>query len=211
VRSTIDQGALHQEGVIRLRMGGAGTMLAAGDFIPMAAQLHLAAQIDVKVAQLALAQLRDSTGDIAINLSIETITDFNFHHQLVELLQANSDICSRLSFEVLENGVFKQLDAFWELAQAIRPLGCCIGIDYFGQHLVEVGKLAAMGLDYVKVHPNYVRGLSQNPGNQEFLRGLCKVVSHLGIAVIALGVDAEDELPLLASLGFDGFTGPGIK
>jgi EAL domain-containing protein (putative c-di-GMP-specific phosphodiesterase class I) len=29
--------------------------------------------------------------------------------------------------------------------------------------------------------------------------------------VIALGVEHQEDLPLLASLGFDGATGPGIK
>ena len=31
------------------------------------------------------------------------------------------------------------------------------------------------------------------------------------IVVIALGVESEADLPLLASLGFDGMTGPGVK
>jgi len=32
----------------------------------------------------------------------------------------------------------------------------------------------------------------------------------LGITVIALGVENKDDLPLLAQLGFDGATGPGV-
>jgi EAL domain-containing protein (putative c-di-GMP-specific phosphodiesterase class I) len=33
----------------------------------------------------------------------------------------------------------------------------------------------------------------------------------LGIVVIALGVENRDDLPLLAKLGFDGATGPGVR
>ena len=32
-----------------------------------------------------------------------------------------------------------------------------------------------------------------------------------GIAVIAVGVEAHADLPLLAGLGFDGATGPGLR
>jgi len=36
-------------------------------------------------------------------------------------------------------------------------------------------------------------------------------VAHaLGITVIAQGVEHADDLPLLAQLGFDGATGPGV-
>jgi EAL domain-containing protein (putative c-di-GMP-specific phosphodiesterase class I) len=64
--------------------------------------------------------------------------------------------------------------------------------------------------NYLKVHPSLVRGLRNNPGNQELLRGLCSMAHALGITVIALGVESRDDLPLLAQLGFDGATGPGI-
>ena len=52
--------------------------------------------------------------------------------------------------------------------------------------------------------------LLQNEGNQEFLKGLCNMAHALGITVIALGVESKDDLPLLAKLGFDGATGPGV-
>lgn len=205
------QTGMHQEGMIRLQVDDADTPLVAGDFMPIAAHLHLTARIDLKVVRLAIAHLRSTPGDIAINLAAETIADFNFHHLLMELLQANRDVCDRLLFEVPEYGVFKQFDAFWDLVHSIKPLGCRVGIDYFGQQFVQADKLSALGLDYIKVHPSYLRGLADNPGNQEFLKGLCNVVHHFGITVIALGVESEGDLPLLNSLGFDGATGPGIK
>jgi diguanylate cyclase (GGDEF)-like protein len=206
-----NQAAIHQEGVIRLQVDAAGALLPAGDFMPMAAHLNLTAPIDLQVVKLAIEYLRTTPGDIAINLSAETIADFNFRHELALLLQANPDMCKRLLFEVPEYGVFKQFDAFRDLVHTVKPLGCRVGIEYFGQRFAEGDKLADLGLDYIKVHPSYVHGIASNPGNQEFLKGLCSVARNFGIVVIALGVESEADLPLLASLGFDGMTGPGVK
>ncbi|MGK2953667.1 MAG: bifunctional diguanylate cyclase/phosphodiesterase [Thiobacillus sp.] len=203
--------ALHREGVIRLQMDAEGTLLSAGDFMPMAAQLNLTAPIDLQVVKLAIERLRTTPGDIAVNLSAETISDFNFRHELAVLLQANPDMCKRLLFEVPEYGVFKQFDAFRDLVTTVKPLGCRVGIEYFGQRFAESDKLAGLGLDYIKVHPSYVHGIASNPGNQEFLKGLCSVARNFGIVVIALGVESASDQPLLASLGFDGMTGPGVK
>ena len=203
--------ALHREGVIRLQVDTQGTPLSAGDFMPMAAQLNLTALIDLGVVKLAIEHLRTSTGDIAVNLSAETIADFHFRNELTQLLKANPDVCKRLLFEVPEYGVFKQFDAFRDLVRTVKPLGCRVGIEYFGQRFAEGDKLADLGLDYIKVHPSYVHGIANNPGNQEFLKGLCSVARNFGIIVIALGVESDDDLPLLASLGFDGVTGPGVK
>ncbi len=203
--------ALHSEGVIRLSVDSQGTPLSAGDFMPMAAQLNLTAPIDLRVVKLAIEHLRTSSGDIAVNLSAETIADFSFRNELTQLLKAYPEVCQRLLFEVPEYGVFRQFDAFRDLARNLKQLGCRVGVEYFGQRFAESDKLADLGLDYIKVHPSYVRGLSDNPGNQEFLKGLCKVAHSIGITVVALGVQDRTDLPLLASLGFDGATGPGIQ
>lgn len=203
--------ALHREGVIRLQIDSQGTLLSAGDFMPMAAQLNLTAPIDLGVVKLAIEHLRTSSGDIAVNLSSDTIANFHFRNELTQLLKAYPEVCKRLLFEVPEYGVFQQFDAFRELARNLKQLGCRIGVEYFGQRFAEGEKLASLGLDYIKVHPSYIRGIVDNPGNQEFLQGLCKVAHAIGITVVALGVENKDDLPLLASLGFDGATGPGIK
>lgn len=202
--------ALHQEGVIRLKPGGGDTVLSAGDFMPMAAKLNLTAPIDLGVVRLAIEHLRLGAGDVAVNLSAETIGDFNFRNQLVELLKGHPDMCKRLLFEVPEYGAFRAFDAFCDLARTLKQLGCRVGIEYFGQRFAESDKLASLGLDYIKVHPSYVQDIVNNAGNQEFLRGLCRAAHGLGIEVIALGVASKDDLALLAELGFDGATGPAI-
>lgn len=206
------QQALHQEGVIRLQLDSSGQqLLSAGDFMPMAATLNLSAPIDLSVVKLAIEHLQQRDGDIAVNLSAETIADFGFSNQLMQLLQGYPTLCPRLLFEVPEYGVLKQFDAFCHLVRDLKRLGCRVGIEYFGQHFVQTDKLATLGLDYIKVHPNYIRGIQQHSGNQEFLQGLCNMAHALGIVVIALGVEQADDLPLLAQLGFDGATGPGVR
>ena len=201
---------LHQEGMLRLRTDDKGTLMTAGEFMPMAAQLNLTAPIDLGVVKLAIEHLRTSSGDIAVNLSAETIADNAFRRDLMHLLKAYPEVCKRLLFEVPEYGVFRQFDAFRDLAAQLKQLGCRVGIEYFGQRFADSGKLADLGLDYIKVHPSYIRGITTNEGNQEFLKGLCNMAHALGITVVALGVESKTDLPLLAALGFDGATGPGI-
>ena len=202
---------MHQEGMLRLQVDAAGTLLSAGDFMPMAAQLNLTAPIDLGVVKLAIEHLRSTAGDIAVNLSAATVANFSFRHELIQLLKTYPEVCQRLLIEVPEYGVLKQFDAFRELAHQLKQLGCRVGVEYFGQSFAESGKLADLGLDYIKVHPSYIRDIASNEGNQEFLKGLCKVAHAIGITVVAQGVENKTDLPLLAALGFDGVTGPGVK
>lgn len=203
---------LHREGVLRLLVDACDQPLPAGDFMPVAARLRLTAPIDLAVVRLAIGRLHDHAGDdVAVNLSAESIADFGFRQQLTRLLLSHKTQCSRLLFEVPEYGVSRHFDAFRDLANRLKALGCRVGIEYFSLRFVEGDKLASLGLDYLKVDPGYVRSLGGNAGNQEFLAGLCAMAHALGIAVIAQGVESTGELPLLTRLGFDGATGPGIQ
>ena len=202
---------LHHEGALRLQVDGSSQPLSAGDFMPMAAALHMSAPVDLSAVRLALAALDQSTGRIAVNLAAESLSTFSFLHQLTDLLKQHPGCCKRLLFEVTEYGVSRQPEAFRELALRLKAMGCQVGIDYFGRRFVESDSLASLGLDYIKVDPAYVRGIAASAGNQEFLDGLCSMAHSLGIEVIAGGVEQAGDLELLARLGFDGATGPGIK
>jgi len=201
---------LHQEGMVRLQFEPSKPLMTAGDFMPVAAHLHLTAMIDLEVIRLAIQHLSTITDDVAVNLSAETISNWTFRTDLLKLLRSNIKICPRLWFEVTEYGAFKHFDAFKDICVVLKDFGCHIGIEQFGQRLSESQKLTELGLDYVKIHPGLVDGIEQNKGNQEFLNRFCSIAHAVGAIVIAVGVKSEAELSILKSLGIDGATGPAI-
>ena len=90
-------------------------------------------------------------------------------------------------------------------------IGCQMGIEHFGRQFSEIGRLHDLGLDYIKVDASFIRNLESNAGNQAFLKGLSTIAKGIGLKVIAEGVGNEAELTALASVGFDGATGPAIQ
>ena len=210
VRTTSGQ-SLHQESVVRLQTTLDGPWLVAGDFIPMAARLKLSSTLDFEVIRLALDTLQSVPGDLAVNLSTDTIADWGFHNRLSSLLNQQPDLCARLWIEVSEYGAFRQLEAFRDLARTLKALHCRVGIEHAGHRLSDLAQLADLGLDYLKVDSSLVRAIDQHSGNQELLKGLCKMARTFGITVIAEGVQTEAELALLPQLGFDAATGPAVS
>jgi len=200
----------HQEGFIRLQAEQDGNWLVAGDFMPMAVRHKLTATLDLAVLEHAFAALQAEPGDIAINICAETIADWGFRNNLTHLLERHSSLCPRLALEVTEYGALQQLEAFRNLTRTLKTHGCHVGIDHAGLQLRLWPQIAELGLDYLKVDYELIRGAPQAAGTQEILTGLCKIAHAMGIKVIAEGVQNEQELVLLPTLGFDGATGPAI-
>jgi EAL domain-containing protein (putative c-di-GMP-specific phosphodiesterase class I)/GGDEF domain-containing protein len=201
---------MHREGVIRLQTEADGPWRPAGDFMPFAVRLNLTPSLDLGVIKLAFEALRKEAGNFAVNLTADTFADPNFRKQFIDQIKSQGDLARRLWVEVPEYGTVSHFDAFHELCRALKILGCKVGIENFGRKLAEVDKLADLGVDYVKVDTSFVRGIDQNDGNREFLKGLCKMVHSIGITVIAVGVQNQQELDTLVAIGFDGVTGPAV-
>ncbi len=205
------ESSLHREGVVRLQTEIDGPWRPAGDFMHFAVRLNLTTSLDLGVIRLALDELRRRPENFAVNLSAETIADWSFRTQLLALLKDNADLCQRLWMEIPEYGALRHYAAFRELCLTLQQLGCKVGIEQFGRKLSQIDRFADLGIDYVKVDSSFVHGIDGHTGNQELLKGLCRMVHGIGILAIAVGVSTRAELDCLAGLGFDGATGPAIS
>lgn len=201
---------LHLECPLRLQATENGEWLTAGSFMPMASRLAMTADLDLAATRLALDKIAAGTPAVAVNLSGESIFDPIFRNRLQSLVASRKELAPRLWLEVAEIGAFSHFDAFHAFCDALRPLGCRLGIEHFGRQFSEIGRLHDIGLDYLKVDGSFIRAIDQHPGNQAFLKGLCAIAHKIGLTVIAEGVQTKEELAALPELGFDGATGPAV-
>ena len=163
---------LHQEAVVRMQAQADGGWLEASDFIPTAMRLNLTGSLDLAVMRHALQVLESSTGDLAINLCIESVAERADRDKLVDLLRQHPELCSRLWVEVPEEGAFRKFDVLQDFCRVFQELGCRTGIEHFGQHQGEFGRLTGLGLHYLKIDASFVHGINQNRNNQKFLKGI---------------------------------------
>ena len=201
---------LHLECPLRLQATEDGEWLAAGAFMPMASRLSMTTELDLSVVRLALDRIAAGLPAVAVNLSGESILDASFRARLYAQIAARRDLAPRLWMEVSEIGAFQHFEEFHAFCDALRPLGCRLGIEHFGRQFSEIGRLHRIGLDYLKVDGSFIRAIDSQPGNQAFLKGLCSIAHNIGLTVIAESVQTAEELAILPELGFDGATGPAV-
>jgi len=201
---------LHLECPLRLQASEGGEWLAAGSFMPMASRLSMTTELDLAAVRLALERIAAGAAAVAVNLSGESILVASFRSRLQSLIAARKELAPRLWLEVSEVGAFQHFAEFRAFCNALRPLGCRLGIEHFGRRFSEIGRLHDIGLDYLKVDGSFIRAIDTQQGNQAFLKGLCSIAHNIGLTVIAEGVQTAEELATLPDLGFDGATGPAV-
>jgi len=207
----MDGKAIHRESPVRLQLKENEAWIPAGEFIAWANRLDLVSRLDEMVIEKAIDELNNGGSDVGVNISSRDICDPQFIKKLIRLVKSNPGCADKLWLEVPEQGVFEHFGDFRSFCNAIKPLGCKVGIEHVGTHVSRLGELHDLGLDYIKIDVSIIRDIDKNTGNKAFLRGLCLIAHSIGLLAIAEGVQTAAEIECLPELGLDGMTGPGVK
>jgi len=103
--------------------------------------------------------------------------------------------------EISEQESIENFAIFREMRDSWRELGLQIAIDDAGAGYASLEAIMEITPDFLKADMRLVRGIDTDPPRQEVLRALNAVARRIGAAVIAEGIETQEELRVLRQLG----------
>jgi EAL domain-containing protein (putative c-di-GMP-specific phosphodiesterase class I) len=183
----------------------AGDLFAAADRCDLREELsHLIQEGAINLAANWPAAL--NTLRLAVNLGAEELTD-GYGPRLLELLTAANLAPDRLTLELTEESLIRDLDLASGQLELLRAKGVRIAVDDFGTGYSSLAYLKALPLDYLKLDKDMTPDILGTGKDRVILRAIIAMAKALSIAVIAEGVEKAEELELLKAEGCDYFQG----
>lgn len=183
----------------------AGDLFSAADRCDLREELsHLIQEGAINLASnwpAALSSLR-----LAVNLGAEELTD-GYGPRLLDLLKAANFAPDRLTLELTEESLIRDLDLASGQLELLRAKGVRIAVDDFGTGYSSLAYLKALPLDYLKLDKGMTPDIVGIGKDRVILRAIIAMAKALSIAVIAEGVERVEELELLKAEGCDYFQG----
>jgi EAL domain-containing protein (putative c-di-GMP-specific phosphodiesterase class I) len=149
-----------------------------------------------------LAQLR-----LSVNVTAADIARPGFAEGFLAMIDASGFPRNRLTVELTESGLVDDLAAAAELLAELRAGGCRVAIDDFGTGYSSLAYLKALPLDYLKIDKKLAQDITGTARDRIVVRGVIDMARSLGLAVIAEGVETEEQLALLAREGCNYYQG----
>jgi diguanylate cyclase (GGDEF)-like protein len=150
----------------------------------------------------ALARLR-----LAINLTAADIARAGFVTSFLAMIDETGFPRSRLTVEVTESGLIEDLAGAATVLADLRAGGCRVAIDDFGTGYSSLAYLKALPLDYLKIDKDLSADISGSTRDRIVVRGVIDMARSLGLAVVAEGIETEEQLALLAAEGCNYYQG----
>ena len=180
--------------------------ISPDEFIPVAERSGLIGPLTTRMLDLSLAAVADWRRhgvdlSIAVNLSSRSLLDADLVDEVSRLLRRHSVPPAQLTLEVTESSVMADPARATALLHELRALGVRLSVDDFGTGYSSLSYLKRLPVDEVKIDRSFVTGLQDRGGDAAIVRAIVDLGRHLGLEVVAEGVEDQQTWDLLADMG----------
>lgn len=202
------------EGLLRWEHPEHG-MIMPDRFIPVAEETGLILPIGDWVLRTACRLITRWSDDhfgtllrhIAINVSPWQFRQPDFPERVERILADTGADPRLLGLELTEGVVIDNVADTVEKMASFKALGVKISIDDFGTGYSSLAYLKKLPLDILKIDRSFVEELQEDESNAAIVETIIAMADHLGLEVIAEGVETETQLKFLQEKGCGRYQG----
>lgn len=197
----------HYEALLRM-VNQAGKISSAGALIPIAEKMGMITLIDTMVMEMVIDELKRAANlHLAFNVSNVTTENPAWLDHITSLLKDDADLASRITVEITETAVHRDLRRAAYFVASLQALGCQVALDDFGSGYTSFRQLKALSVDLVKIDGAFVKDIAQSADNQFFVKTLMQFAQGFGLQTVAEFVENGEIAKILMEMGVDYLQG----
>jgi diguanylate cyclase (GGDEF)-like protein len=144
---------------------------------------------------------------IAVNVSPLQLRNPNFVAEIRQAISVAADAAAGLQLEITESVIMQDVNHSIDSLLAIRELGVTIAIDDFGTGFSSLNYLAKLPVDTLKIDRSFVVEMVSATGGMTLVSVIINLAHALELNTVAEGVETDEQLRQLRSLGCDEMQG----
>ncbi|MFO7849976.1 MAG: bifunctional diguanylate cyclase/phosphodiesterase [Spirochaetia bacterium] len=199
------------EALVRWHCGD--NIVSPADFIPVAEETGLIFPLGRRILHKACNDLNvlnkkysgsfSSSLHMAVNLSAKQFQDAGLVNQLKHILEETGALPSLISVEITENIAVTDLKSTLHMMQEITNTGVHISIDDFGTGYSSLAYIKRFTAQEVKIDKSFIDDITEDSGDKAIVQAVITMAHHIGMRVVAEGVETREQLDLLISMNCD--------
>ena len=196
------------EALVRWRHPSLG-MLYPSEFVPLAEDSGLIIALGDWVMRKGCAQNMEwqdkglAPMRLSVNFSARQFQQPSFITTVAEILKETNLDPRWLELELTESSIMKEPEQAIEKLHELKLMGIRVAIDDFGTGYSSLNYLKRFPIDTLKIDKTFVSDVCKDPHDTAIVRAIITLGHALDLTVIAEGVETQEQLQYLSSLGCD--------
>jgi diguanylate cyclase (GGDEF)-like protein/PAS domain S-box-containing protein len=183
------------------------------EFIPVLEELGLVVDVGDWVITEACRQIKEwhkanvRVPKISVNISARQFSDGQLGTRIATILDEARLPPACLELELTESILMREVNEAMVILDSLKQLGLSIAIDDFGTGYSSLNYLKQFPIDVLKIDRTFVDGLPSGEQDAQIARAIIAMAHSLNLAVIAEGVETQEQLDFLREHGCDEVQG----
>ncbi len=187
-------------------------MVAPMDIVPIAERCGLIAELTRSILKTALLQTKKwhqqgYNFSTAVNLSTQMLNNLDTVALIKNALQETGVVAEKLVIEVTESAMMTDPDCAREILQQLSDLGIRVSIDDYGTGYSSLTYINDLPIDELKLDRSFIKKLRPDSKNAVVVKSTITLAHDLNLSIVAEGVEDEQTLNYLSSIGCDTIQG----
>lgn len=206
IPANTDDPSLSAEALVRWNHPERG-LIPPADFLPQAERMGMIEKIDDFVFSQVCRQIKtwqvDGLGEVHISVNRSAHNFGNQRGRLdwlayIRKLGINPGL---ITLEITESVLMQRHAESGHLLKKLRQADVQIAVDDFGTGYSSLSYLKEMDIDYLKIDRSFIRDIESDDDDRAIIEAITDMAKHLGIEVIAEGVETESQKQILQQIG----------
>ena len=184
-------------------------VIPPSEFIPIAEEAGVVAEIDLFVLRSGCRQLRQwqeevpalAEATLSVNLSGQGFGAKGLAARVAQVLADTGFEPQLLKLEITESILVGPSGSAREALNALRALGVQLHIDDFGTGYSSLSYLQHLPVSTLKIDRSFVANMTQSRESAELVKTIVTMAQTLGLQVTAEGIETGEQLEQLKGLG----------
>ncbi len=181
------------------------------EFIGIAEETGLILPLGRWVLRRACAQLREWRNkhgfaehiSMSVNLSRRQFADPSLTDTVAEALQTHGIPADHLCLEITESAIMEDGESSVAILQRLRDSGVHLHMDDFGTGFSSLNCLHSMPMNCLKIDRSFIKTMLHRRDYAAVVNAIIQLAHNLGMAVVAEGVETQEQAALLLALECD--------
>ena len=184
-------------------------IVSPADFIPLAEQTGLIKRLGQWVLEEACREAKrwERAGrtslTISVNVSAKQFKQPDFVDIVKGILHSTGLDPAKLCIEITESVVIDKLMFTLKLLDELATMGIGISIDDFGTGYSSLSLLRQLPISMIKIDKSFVAEMVEERSVRAVVAAMITMTHHLGITVVAEGIESERQMAWLREMGCD--------
>ena len=161
-----------------------------------AADVGLGPELELAAVRAALRYLPSLPSDASLSLNVSPVTAHA--PALARLLRP---VARRIVLEITEHAPVEDYEALSDVLRDLRAMGMRLAVDDAGSGFASLRHILRLDPDLIKVDMALIQHITDDRASRAVTHALATFADEIGAAVVAEGVESEDQVVVLRELG----------